>query len=254
MRRYSFFILIYLLAGCTCNHAKKPIDELVPKVLEKYSINPVPNNLDTVGVIFALDEKGVPTTIGNLEIATIRDSVIVPYEVNASEYTLGMLLNFLQIRGVDSLHAGVSDTVKINTNFRVNHGVLSKFDPKQDLRQRFNRAADTIASNMAFLTLDTSRLFLVLETIRSNDVDLSNVSSSHHDVDVKAKIKKILDAHPHVNIKDSDSTGLTYHVGEPKVILYRLNKINANIVGARGNNPGRIELSLGEVEARAGLY
>src|SRR5436190_1041717 len=80
-------IALILIFGLNCtnqNKVTKVIKDIVPDFLNNFSVNPNPNNLDTVGIIFSIDKSGKITPIANLDLRTNSEIVMVPKEIDST--------------------------------------------------------------------------------------------------------------------------------------------------------------------------
>lgn len=231
----------------------KEIANIQPEFLTNYTINPAPSGLDSVGIIFSIDPKGSITTIGNLNVKVNSDSVSVPQEVSTSNVSFKFLLDFLNIKNLDSTTSlAVRDTAKLSSNFRVDRGVKSRFDPDVDLLKAFNSKKSTITSNIKFLGLQKNRLFLIVEAIKSGEVNLSNIRGSNFSFDADAKFKQLINLNPAVNISKVRDNSLVYSTPTPRVIFYKLRQIDVDVI--KGPEPGQINVSLGQDQGARSLY
>jgi hypothetical protein len=251
----SFILLV--VQTPSCNEAKNKIDNLATSLLKNYSINPTPSALDTVGLIFSIDTNGRITPVGALDLhASKGDSVAIPYEVDTSNISFGLLLNLLNIKNFDSTtNIKAVDTIRVITTFKVDQGTISRYDVNLPLSNLFNAKKDIIAGNVKFLGLQNDPLYLILETIKSNQVNLTNLKTAHLDFDAEVQLKKLIELNPNANAKPSSAGGVKFSSTDSRVIFYKLRQINVNIIEARG--PGdttRVDLSLGPLVKKSGLY
>lgn len=245
--------LINLQCTSTKPTTKRSISGTQINFLTNYTVNPAPSGLDSVGIIFAVDPKGTITTIGNLNLKVNSDSVSVPQEVSTSNVSFKFLLDFLAIKNLDSTaRAAITDTIKMSTKFVINTGVKSRFDPDINLLDAFNAKKSTIISNIKFLSLQKSRLYLIIEAIKSTEVNLSNIRNSNFSFDATAKFKQLVKLNPEVNISNVKNNSLVYSTNTPRVIFYKLRPIEVDII--KGPNTEKFELSLGLDPAGTTLY
>jgi hypothetical protein len=246
--------LIFFQCGPTKETStQKAIANIQPEFLTNYTINPAPSGLDSVGIMFSIDAKGAVTTIGNLNLKVNTDSVSVPQEVSTSNVSFKFLLDFLNIKNLDSTSKmSIRDTVKLSSKFRVDKGVKSRFDPDVNLLEAFNLKKPTIISNIKFLGLQKNRLFLIVETIKSGEVNLSNIRSSNFSFDTDAKFRELINLNPGVNITKIRDNSLVYSTPIPRVIFYKLRPINVDVI--KGPEPGKINVSLSQEQVAGTLY
>jgi hypothetical protein len=251
--RKTIALIIASVLLINCQPTRKAIKELQPRFLTNYTINPAPNGLDSVGIIFSVDAKGATTTLGNLNLPINSDSITVPMEVSALEISYKFLLDFLAIKNLDSAtNMSVRDSVKVNTDFRVNDGLLTRFDPSTDLNASFMAKRKTIASNISFLGLQKNKLFLIVEAIKSTQVNLSNITSSKFDFNADGKFKQLLHLNPAARISNLKNNSLVYTSNKPRVVFYKLRQIDIdNTKGPEGNG---LLLTLGNDITTIALY
>jgi hypothetical protein len=62
-----------------------------------------------------------------------------------------------------------------------------------------------------------------------------------------ASFKEIISVNPQINSSKVATTDLIYKSDKPVTVFYKLQAIDVNIIGSKGNEPERIDLSLGKV-------
>jgi hypothetical protein len=246
--------LIFSQCSTTKNSGtQKVISDIQPRFLTNYTVNPAPNGLDSVGIVFSVDQKGAITTIGNLNLKINSDSISVPQEVSASNISFKFLLDFLAIKNLDSAtNLQIRDSIKVNTNFRIDNGVYTRFDPDINLLDAFNNKKSTIISNIRFLGLQRNRLYLIVEAIKSNVVNLSNIGNSSFAFDAEGKFRQLLKLNPGLAITKIRNNSLVYSTTSQRVIFYKLRPIEIDKV--KGPEAGQIDVSLGDEMVKQSLY
>lgn len=249
----SLFANTFIVAIClnffSCSNSNKTIKSGIKPSqinLDEWTLETVPNKLDKVGVIFGLDEEGRLVRIpgGDLQLKT-NSSVIAMTEQKIKR-TFGAMAQFLEINNLsDSLMSfGLDYSNKLNLNFSIKDGSLTNIN--DDISTGFERQRKLIESNMSVLNLDTSNIYLVLETIQSSNVNMSFDKSNSASVNAFSKIKSLFALNSKIHFNSEKSNELVYTAAEPLTIFYKLKKINIRISKIKGDPQNKIELSLGD--------
>lgn len=248
-------ILITMAIACKTPKVTTENKEIVAEFLRDWSINPAPNNFDSVGVVFAIDPKGKMTMLGGLDLKTNSDSIKVPKEIDTVNTSFGVLANFLSLKNNDSIvNAGISDTNHVVTNFTVTSGIETEYDINTNIKVALKAKKDIILENQEIFDLKKSKIYLVVKTIKSANVDLSFQGDKTTSGGAFAKILQFLTITPHFNIRKKTDRAITYSGTQPLIIFYQLRYINMNILTPQGNQPKDVDLELGGTVSESSLY
>lgn len=247
MKNSSLMLLSALSIGlisCTSNQMYK-----TPKNLDKYwTLSSTPNTIDQVGVIFGSNDKGEIVRIpgGKLDLVTKSGRTELSVRKQDKHLSINALVDFLALKSADSastLSLSVEDSLKMLSNFSISKPILTVSD--QDLTLAFESKKKTIENNLKFLNLDKLRLYLILETIKSNQVDISLERRNEASLKLIAKISKTINLHPKVKINTSDDHKLQYTLTDTLTMFYHLVPIDINILKDRGPDQREVRISIG---------
>jgi hypothetical protein len=214
-----------------------------------YTLNPSPNALDTVGVIFAIDKKGIPTIIPGSPVLTVKPSnITTPIVYRSRNTSLELASKFLKVKSADSLaNAKFFDTLRTEISFKVSNGILSR--TPDDLSKAFNAVKDVVGNNIKFLGLENNTFYMILETVKTDSLEITVEAGSGTGGNAAAAIKKMIDLGVSGNTRTRYVNNLIYHkLGEPVTVYYTLRKINIGTTGTKGNSDYRVEPNLGVEE------
>jgi hypothetical protein len=241
------FILLLALSFLSCNRKVNQITRsTTSEFLKNFVLNPNPNELDTVGIIFSMDKHGQITAVGDLHLKTTTGLIVVPQEIDSSLVSFGALLSFLKLKDNDSLSARIHDSVKVLSTFKVKGGTQTRFNLDEDLTDAFNSRARNIFKNMKFMDIADSRLYLITETIRSPEVNVSRIKSIRGGVDVNAKFQNLIKGSPSVDLVKNKDNSLSYKLNSSPIIFYKLRKVNVEVIETKGPEGKILEFKLGD--------
>ncbi|MGZ3814567.1 MAG: hypothetical protein ACXVJN_22465 [Mucilaginibacter sp.] len=248
MKQKPFTWIVVLTAiittGVSCHTVKVP----APKNLDKYwTLEPAPNALDTVGVVFAVDSKGVPTRIpgGTLKLHVSKGSIALAEQSKDKIVSFGATVNFLQLKYTDSTaHVAANDSNHVQAAFKVTDGTIGA-PGDDDLRAAFDAKSKLIADNVKFLSLENQKLYIILETISSKKVNITFDRTSKGGADISVKFKSIFKANPAVSWSGNTKDDLVYDLGTPLTVFYHLRPIDVNVIGNKGTGEEKVVVSLG---------
>ncbi|HTE33977.1 MAG TPA: hypothetical protein VK666_26535 [Chryseolinea sp.] len=240
-------------------HTIKHLEEKKIETIEgasgnHYTLNPSPNALDTVGVIFAIDKKGIPTIIPGSPVLTVKTSnITTPIIYRSKNTSLELASKFLKVKSADSL-ASVKffDTLRTEISFKVSNGTLSR--TPDDLSQAFNAVKVAVGNNIKFLGLEDNTFYMILETVKTDSLEITVDGGSGTGGKAAAAFKKMIDLGVSGDTRTRYVNDLIYHkLGEPVTVYYTLRKINIGTTGTKGNSDYKVEPSLGDEEKKVNI-
>lgn len=247
-KQFALLFLILLLLLLACNSHFR--NSIVPKQIDKndWTLENTPNNLDVVGVIFGVEANGSLIRIpgGRLDIKTVQSPVVLTESKSTKNVSYGALVNFLNLnRYIDSTtNVGFQDTTKLESVFLLKSGTITNIN--DDIASAFEKQKPLIISNVSTLNLDSTKFFLVLETIQSPNVDISFNKSKSTTFAIYSKLQKLLNFNTNIHVSRDNNNQLTYELQEPLVVFYKLKRINKTISRIKGSPLKKVELSLGD--------
>lgn len=157
----------------------------------------------------------------------------------------GAIIRFLAIKniGADS-KLSLRDTSHVNATFNIDGGTMTVID--DDIIKAFTASSATIASNIKFLKLEHAPLYIILETIESPNLKISFDRSKAQSASLVASVKEVVSANPQIDASTDAETSLTYKQDKSITVFYKLQTIDVNIIGSKGDEPERIDLTLGK--------
>ncbi|THU34920.1 hypothetical protein FAM09_23295 [Niastella caeni] len=236
-----FFFIVASVSIFSCStKIIKPLDK-------EWTLNEAPNALDVVGVIFAIDSDGKYKSIpgGILDLKTLTSPVAIPERTKTKNVSLNVLANFLAIKNIDST-ASVSfyDSNRVNASFEVNNGQLTRIN--DDILGAFNKKKGLIESNIAVLGLEQSRLYIILETVQSSNVNIILNKSNKWGAEMNAKVKEMIKANTRGKGSTTNNVSLVYNSGAPVTVFYKLNAINVFKIKDKSDGKDKYEIELGQ--------
>jgi len=236
-----FFTAFFL----SCSPSREIIKN---KQLDSYwTLQSAPNSLDTVGSVFSIDSKGVLTRIpgGALSLKVVNKPIELPEQSKMKDVSFGAMISFLKIKNIDSganIHG--RDSTHVHAQFKISNGIISI--PDDDLIAAFNKKSEIIAKNVKFLSLENQKLYLIMETISSNKINISFDRSYQQNIGASAKLKNLVKLNPEIRWSGNSTDDLVYDIKSPLVVFYHLRPININAIGNKGTDSAKIILSLGK--------
>ncbi len=244
---FDALILVCIISNQSCSNTNKNSKKIItpaPLSLNEWSLETSPNNLDLVGTILTFDTKNEPLRIpgGVLELKTNKSKVILTEQTFTKSFS--SILRFLQISiDKDSLmYAGLNDSIKTNVNFSVNNGIITNIN--DDITTAFEKQKKLIEANMQILDFDTSKVYLIIETIQSPTVNMVFDKSSKINVNTFLNLKKVISVSPQIENDINRRNTLIYNIEEPLVVFYKYKKLNVKVSKIKGQTGKKIELSL----------
>lgn len=219
-----------------------------PPPLDKdWTLNPTPNALDVVGTVFAVDEKGDYQTVpgGVLDLKVIHSPVALTERTKTKNVSIGLMVNFLGLEKKDSAAAiSIDDSTRLNASFIIDHGELTRID--DDILAAFGKKKQLIEANIDVLNLQRSKLFIILETIQSNNVNIVLSKDKRRTAAASAKIKELAKLTGNAGVASSDNSSLVYNNPSPVTIFYKLNAINVYKTKEKDSGKTAYEVELGK--------
>jgi hypothetical protein len=241
-------LLTCLIISCKSTRVIENRDNEVENSSEsRYTLNPVPNQLDTVGVIFGIDKKGVPTVVpGSPALTVIPGNITTPVVVKTRKTSLSLAGKFLKLKSADSLASTkFYDTLRTTISFNTPNGILSR--TPDDIAEAFEKSKQRVINNIKFLGMEKQTFYMVLETVKTDSLVITVDASGGLGGKVSATIKKMIDLGIDGNTQTTYSNNLIYHkTNQPVVVFYTLRKINLNITGSRGTPDYKVTAELGD--------
>jgi hypothetical protein len=245
-------LILMCLAMISCNSAKKAtrdIPKATPITMDKeWTLEHTPNGLDVVGVVFALDSTGEPKRIpgGSLKVKVLSAPVAVAQQTFTKNVSAGAIVKFLGIKNIGSAsNLSVSDTSHVETLFSIDNGVMTVID--DDIGKAFDESSSKIAANIKLFKLEHAPLYIILETIESPNVNITFDKSKDKSASLLASFKEIISANPQISTNTVSKTDLIYKLEKPITVFYKLQAIDVNVIGSKGTEPERIDLTLGKI-------
>lgn len=248
---FSTLALICLIASA-CTSTKKATQD-IPKARsilhdKEWTLEHTPNGLDVVGVVFALDANGEPQRIpgGSLKVKTLTAPVAVTQQTFTKDVSAGAIIKFLGIKNIGaSSGLSVSDRSHVSATFKLDSGTMTVIN--DDITKVFNENIPIMASNIKLFKLEKAPLYIILETIESPNVNISFDKTKDKGASFSASFKEIISANPQISASTVDKTDLIYKLDKPITVFYKLRSIDINVIGSKGDEPERIDLSLGKM-------
>ncbi|MGZ3767865.1 MAG: hypothetical protein ACXVA2_24590 [Mucilaginibacter sp.] len=238
-----FFLTIIIVASFGCPSSKI----ITPKNIDNYwTLEATPNGLDTVGTVFAVDSKGTLTRIpgGTLKLKVSKQPIQLAQQSKVKDLSYGAVINFLQLKNIDSTaHVGGNDSSHLQAQFSLTNGMISI--PNDDMITAFNDKSKIIADNVKFLSLENQKLYIVLETISSNKVNITLDKTNTGAVEASVKFKTIFKVNPKIQWSGNIKDDLVYDLTTPLTVFYHLRPINVNVIGDKGTGAEKVVVSLG---------
>lgn len=234
-RSFTYLSILILCNNIAC---KRPPIRPKPLNYDTYwTLASSPNSYDDAGVIFAVDSKGKITRIpgGRLEMKIDENDIKITKQNFDKYISIGATTDFLKIKNIDSTSTGsvsAKDSIYLNVNFNVENGRLNILNG--NLKDAFNKKRELIESNVEILNLGKQKLYLILETIKSNKVEITFNKATIGEVNAEIKLKKILNTAPKANFKIITDNSLIYNLDEHLVVFYHLVPLKVNQV-SRGD-------------------
>lgn len=243
----KLYVLIFIVSTSCNTHFKNSI---TPPQIDKddWTLESTPNNLDVVGVVFGVDSHNNYLRIpgGKLQLKTTSSPTVLSEQRKNKTVSYGAIVNFLKLTTLsDSLgKIEFEDSTKLNLNFSIKEGIITNID--DDIANAFEQQRKVIESNLVTLNLDSTRLFLVLETIQSPNVSILFSRSKATESQAFSKIKNLLNIDGHFQVTSNNNDELSYNLQESLVIFYKLRQINVKVSKIKGEPLQKVELSLGQ--------
>lgn len=244
-------LTLICLTIISCNSTKKAIQDIpraTPITMDKeWTLAHTPTALDVVGVVFTFDSTGKPLRIpgGALKVKILSAPVAVTQQTFTKNVSAGAMVNFLAIKNIGSTsNLSVADTSHVNATFSIDDGIMTVIN--DDIAKAFDENSETIKSNIKLFNLEKAPLYIILETIESPNVNISFDKSKAKSASLLASFKEIINANPQISTNSSAKTDLIYKNPKPVTVFYKLQSINVNVIGSKGNEPERIDLTLGK--------
>lgn len=236
----------------SCGSTKKAIQD-IPRAIpitkgNEWTLEKAPNGHDVVGVIFALEPNGNVKRVpgGNLNIKTSTAPIEVASQTFTKSVSAGAVVNFLGLKNIGAgSNLSVSDSSHLDVTFSIANG-MQTIIVDENVASIFKEKKAALESNMEFFNLKNLPLFIILETIQSPSVSITFDKTRDKSAAFAASFKELISANPHVSASTVDKTDLIYKRDTPVTVFYKLQKINMNVIGAKGDEPERMVLSLGE--------
>jgi len=241
---FTYVTCLLLFVTSSCKDTDQPPQ--VKQIDTYWTLLPAPNGLDTVGTIFAVDTLGTLTRVPGaaLPLHVSNNPIQLPDQSKTKSVSWGAIANFLGEKGlVDGANVSFSDSTSIKATFKITNGELSSFD--DDLPKVFDAKSEILAHNIKFLKLEGQMLYIVLETIRSRDLNISLYRTDDMNTKGSINLTKMVDLNPRLSISSESKNELNYKLERPLVVFYHLRPIDVNIIGSKGDKDSKIEVSLG---------
>ena len=236
-------LLILLIQSCN----DRPEPPQPKKMDTSWTLLPAPNALDTVGTIFAVDSFGVLTRIpgGTLLLHISNNPIQIAEQSKNKTVSWGAMASFLGTKGlINGADASFNDSTTLEATFKITNGQLSSFD--DDLPKAFAKKSELIAHNVKFLKLEDQKLYLVLETIRSGDINISFDNTNDMKSNLSVDVEKLVKLNPHLSISLESKNDLVYKLDYPLIVFYHLRPIDVNVISGKGGSQEQVNISLGD--------
>lgn len=225
---------LLLTAASLCMSNCRTITPPRPSLLnlKEWTLEAIPNDIDKVGTIFAINRKGIQTYIHSMDIKQVEGQAKLTSIANNRNVSFGAMASFLNVPGFDpETSVQAKDSVRVHATFEVKKALLVR--PNDDIAAAFHREKEKIISNIAFYGEERSSIYLITEVIKSPSVSirfdkLVNVKSTFSSI-----INKWLKLNPSLSVNKNDSSGLEYDLQQPLVVFYKLRPIDLRLTAGR---------------------
>ena len=246
MKPNLFFISIFATFLFSCANTSKTSSKVIrpsPIDLNEWEVESTPNNLDQAGTLFAMTENGKRIRIpgGDLKVLTNKSPTILTEQ----KFTRSIegALEFLQV-SVDNdsfIKVGFKRSSQVVINFSVKDGILTNIN--DDLGEAFEKRKIIVQNNLSRLEFDTSKVYIILETIQSSKVSMTfdKTTSTNANTSLLVKLFSQLGGKFQGDIHRQNS--LIYEGNEALVVFYKLYKMKVNVSRIKGSNDKKVELS-----------
>jgi len=212
-----------------------------------WGLNTAPNELDKVGVIFAVDENNKLLDIpgSSLNLKTKSGSVALSERTITKNVSFSTAINLLPSKNNYSANAKFNNTAILSTTFKLEKGIETRID--DNLPKAFEEKRAGIEATIKFLGLKTQKVYLILETIQSSNVSMTFDKSKNWGAELDAKMNEFASANPSVTSKGTNNSDLAYNDTIPLTFFYRLRGIDVFIDKNKETGTEKYTVSLGKL-------
>lgn len=246
MKNLHLLAVLVLVFICSCSQTSS-LKSVGKGNLKEWILEVTPNNLNKVGVIFGINARGqyIKVPGGELQLKTKIDSISLPFHSQTLDITYGSVARFLNNETDSANVISAFDSLSLNSTFSVRNAVLTVIDNDR-ISTAFERQREIMEDNMRFMDLDSTKFYLIYETIQSSDVNLRINKVKNGSLNLSSIIEKLIGLNGNLSRAADNTNELIYKSFQPRTIFFKLIKLNVKYIYEKGTPQKNVFLSLDE--------
>ncbi|MET0464095.1 MAG: hypothetical protein ABW007_13115 [Chitinophagaceae bacterium] len=222
-------VLAAALLGCS---NQESITMKSPRLAD-YTFETTPNELTTVGFVFAVDDNKMQIPVDRLNLVPNEGTVVVPSKTATKDVTLGALVKFL---GLPSLaltaNASINSNTKLTTTFAMDNPTLSQV-LLVPLDSALQARKTIIGKALVNQHLENAKVYVIFQTIKARKLTYDFTKTKVGIASLDAVFSKIASTNDSLKWNNTGKGSLSYDLKKNLSVFYKMFQVDV-FPGAAG--------------------